>query len=140
MPRSCGLMRPSAVTAAASVSTSAAPPPARLPRWTRCQSLAKPASDEYWHIGETRTRWASSRERSLSGSKRWGMWLGGSLWLSLEAAAHLPGRQTPLLGLARPRALDEREKFCIGAQRDRLQVGILQQDESRYRPARVGDH
>ena len=41
MPRSCGLMRPSAVTAVASVNTSAAPPTARLPRWTKCQSFGE---------------------------------------------------------------------------------------------------
>ena len=40
MPRSCGLMRPSAETAQASVKIREAPPTARLPRWTRCQSLA----------------------------------------------------------------------------------------------------
>src|SRR5580658_5893409 len=53
MPRSCGLMRPSADTAQASVKTREAPPTARLPRWTRCQSLAKPSVLEYWHMGET---------------------------------------------------------------------------------------
>jgi hypothetical protein len=30
----------------------AAPPLARLPKCTRCQSLAKPSIEEYWHIGE----------------------------------------------------------------------------------------
>src|SRR3954468_12668291 len=39
--------RPSGVTAAASVNTSEAPPTARDPRWTRCQSVANPSSDEY---------------------------------------------------------------------------------------------
>ena len=43
-------------TAAASVNTAAAPPTARLPRCTRCQSVARPSSQEYWHIGETRMR------------------------------------------------------------------------------------
>src|SRR5579883_2942398 len=52
MPRSCGLMRPSGVTAVASVKTRAARPTAREPRCTRCQSLANPSSLEYWHIGE----------------------------------------------------------------------------------------
>ena len=33
---------PSGVTAAASVRTSPAPPTARVPRWTKCQSFAKP--------------------------------------------------------------------------------------------------
>ena len=53
IPRSSGLMRPSGSTAAASVNTSPAPPTARLPRWTRCQSLANPSTLEYWHIGDT---------------------------------------------------------------------------------------
>src|SRR4051812_39367858 len=73
MPRSWGLMRPSAVTADASVNTSAAPPTARLPRWTRCQSFAKPSTDEYWHMGDTRMRFARLRERRGRDSKRWGM-------------------------------------------------------------------
>ena len=34
----------------------AAPPMAREPRWTRCQSLAKPSSLEYSHMGETAIR------------------------------------------------------------------------------------
>src|SRR4249919_76424 len=63
MPRSCGLIRPSAVTADASVITSAAPPTARDPRCTRCQSEAKPSVLEYWHIGDTMMRWGSVRSR-----------------------------------------------------------------------------
>src|SRR5947208_2949319 len=73
MPRSCGLMRPSGTTAVASVNTSAAPPTARLPRWTRCQSVEKPSTLEYWHIGETTRRLASVTERRASGSNRCGM-------------------------------------------------------------------
>ena len=64
-------MRPSAVTAAASVRTSPAPPTARLPRLTRCQSLANPSVDEYWHIGETAMRFLKVTPRSEYGSKRW---------------------------------------------------------------------
>ena len=56
-------MRPSAVTAVASVNTSAAPPTARLPRCTRCQSLANPSTLEYWHIGDTTMRLASVSAR-----------------------------------------------------------------------------
>src|SRR5450759_2551618 len=44
-------MRPSGETAVASAMTSAAPPAARAPRWTRCQSFATPSSAEYMHIG-----------------------------------------------------------------------------------------
>src|SRR5476649_442302 len=73
MPRSCGLMRPSAATAVASVITSAAPPTARLPKWTRCQSFEKPSRLEYSHMGETTMRFASVRERIVNESKRCGM-------------------------------------------------------------------
>ena len=64
MPRSPGEMRPSGVTAEASRVTRPAPPWARAPRWTRCQSVAKPSSEEYWHMGETPMRFAKETERS----------------------------------------------------------------------------
>src|SRR3954471_17528522 len=67
-------MRPSAVTAVASVITSAAPPTARLPRCTRCQSLAKPSSLEYSHMGETAMRLGRVMPRIVSGENRFG-WL-----------------------------------------------------------------
>src|SRR6188472_4227566 len=70
MPRSTELMRPSAVTAAASVRTAPAPPTARLPRWTTCQSLASPSWLEYSHIGETTIRLRSVTSRSCRGEKR----------------------------------------------------------------------
>src|SRR5436190_7242931 len=60
-------MRPSAVTAAASVSTAPAPPTARLPRWTMCQSLAAPSRLEYSHIGDTAMRLRSVTPRIVSG-------------------------------------------------------------------------
>ena len=69
MPRSSGEMRPSGSTAVASVKTSAAPPTAREPRWTRCQSSAKPSTLEYWHIGETTIRFFSVMPRSVSGAE-----------------------------------------------------------------------
>src|SRR5260221_7582413 len=62
-------MRPSAVTADASVSTAPAPPTARLPRWTMCQSVANPSGLEYSHIGETTMRFLSVTSRSCSGEK-----------------------------------------------------------------------
>src|SRR5262245_34630473 len=67
MPRSAGLIRPSAVTAVASVSTAPAPPTARLPRCTRCQSVANPFGLEYSHIGETMRRLRSVMSRMRSG-------------------------------------------------------------------------
>ena len=63
-------MRPSGTTADASTITSPAPPCARLPRCTRCQSVANPSCDEYWHIGETPIRFLNVIERSGKAEKR----------------------------------------------------------------------
>ena len=46
------------------------PATARLPRWTKCQSFAKPSSQLYWHIGETAIRLRSVTSRKVSGEKR----------------------------------------------------------------------
>src|SRR5215218_10727195 len=51
-------MRPSAVTAVASIVSSAAPDSARCPRWMTCQSVMQPSSAEYWHIGAMTMRLA----------------------------------------------------------------------------------
>src|SRR5215213_6066311 len=67
MPRSAGLIRPSAVTAVASVSTSPAPPTARLPRWTMCQSVTNPFGLEYSHIGDSTIRLRKVTSRSVRG-------------------------------------------------------------------------
>jgi hypothetical protein len=56
--------------AVASVSTSPAAPTARLPRCTKCQSLAYPSVLEYWHMGETNTRFANVMSRIARGSNR----------------------------------------------------------------------
>src|SRR4051812_35263851 len=71
MPASHGEMRPSGVTAVASWTTSPAPPRARLPRWTRCQSDGWPSVEEYWHIGETQARLRNVVPRRVRGRKRW---------------------------------------------------------------------
>ncbi len=63
-------MRPSGVTAVASVITSAAPPTAREPRWTMCHMFARPSSEEYWHMGETKMRFGNVTPRKVKGSKR----------------------------------------------------------------------
>ena len=73
MPRSCGLMRPRGSIAVASVGTSPAPPTARDPRCTRCQSVANPSTLLYWHIGETPIRLRSVTPRIVSGSNRCGI-------------------------------------------------------------------
>src|SRR5438067_2856603 len=93
MPRSCGLMRPVAVTAVASVNTSAAPPTARLPRCTKCQSLAKPSTLEYSHIGETTIRFASVTPRRFSASNRCAT--GGSIDRRREDQIVLPLLSVP---------------------------------------------
>src|ERR1700693_242480 len=72
MPRSPGVIRPCAVTAVASVITSPAPPTARDPRCTRCQSWANPSSLEYSHMGETAMRLRRVTPRIVSGEKRLG--------------------------------------------------------------------
>jgi hypothetical protein len=53
MPKSAGDILASGETAVASVKINAAPPMARLPKCTRCQSVANPSILEYWHIGDT---------------------------------------------------------------------------------------
>ena len=68
-PVSSGEMRPRGSTAVASAMTSPAPPAARAPRCTRCQSVGTPFSAEYWHIGETMIRLRNVTLRSVSGCK-----------------------------------------------------------------------
>ena len=41
-----------------------------MPRCIRCQSLAQPSSAEYWHMGETTMRLASSRPASRKGENK----------------------------------------------------------------------
>src|SRR5258706_15689880 len=65
-------MRPSGSTAAASGKINPAPPVAILPRWTKCQSLASPSCAEYWHIGETTTRFLRVMPRSAMGENKSG--------------------------------------------------------------------
>src|SRR5262249_5422583 len=54
-------------TAVASTNTRPAPPTARLPRCTRCQSFTKPSSAEYWHIGDTAILFRNVTPRIVSG-------------------------------------------------------------------------
>src|SRR5215475_4742497 len=62
-------MRPMASTCVASMQNIAAPDSASELIWVKCQSLASPSSDEYWHIGETMMRLASFRSRNWIGEK-----------------------------------------------------------------------
>jgi len=70
MPASWGVMRPRGSTAVASAMTKPAPPTARDPRWTRCQSVTNPSSELYWHIGLTPTRLRNVTPLIVYGSKR----------------------------------------------------------------------
>ena len=69
-PRSPKVMRPAGSTAVASTMTRPAPPAAREPRWTRCQSLVKPSTAEYSHMGETAMRLGRVIPRMGRGEKR----------------------------------------------------------------------
>ena len=64
------MIRPSAVTAVASIVSIPAPDSNIWPQWIRCQSVAQPCSAEYWHIGETTIRLRSATPRSVMGSNR----------------------------------------------------------------------
>src|SRR5450755_3377301 len=94
MPRSPGEMRPRGSTAVASAITAPAPPTARLPRCTRCQSPAKPSSLEYSHMGETAMRLRKVTPRMVSGEKRSGISLmiaieGGLQAAKMKSAIHV---------------------------------------------------
>ncbi len=76
-PVQWGVMRPSGETSVISVKSSPAPPTASPPRCTRCQSSGMPSVAEYWHMGETTTRLATSIPRSRKGRNMGGG--GGSM-------------------------------------------------------------
>src|SRR3954447_17598089 len=63
-------MRPIASTWVASMQNIAAPDRLRLLMWVKCQSVGTPSSAEYWHIGDTTTRFFKVRPRSLIGENR----------------------------------------------------------------------
>src|SRR5262249_30862475 len=69
MPVQPGVIRPSRLTSVISATTRAAPPTAREPRFTRCQSPGVPSWAEYWHIGETTMRFENSVSRSRNGGE-----------------------------------------------------------------------
>src|ERR1039458_6263706 len=70
MPAHFGEMRPWRLTLVISHITSPAQPSDILPRCIRCQSLAEPSLELYWHIGDTTTRFGSVRPRSVMGENR----------------------------------------------------------------------
>src|SRR6185503_13478244 len=69
MPVQPCVIRPRRSTPVASTTTSAAPEFASMPRCVMCHGLGTPSSAEYWHIGATTTRLASSRPLILYGEK-----------------------------------------------------------------------
>ena len=73
MPKSAGEIRPSGEMAAASVKINHAPPTARLPKCTKCQSFGNPFSAEYWHMGETTIRFFREISLSLRGENKFGV-------------------------------------------------------------------
>ena len=87
IPVQPGLIRPSRLTSVISATMRAAPPAARLPRWTRCQSFGVPSSAEYWHIGDTTMRLERTRSRSRNGVN-----IGGGGWRRRDRHAALAGR------------------------------------------------
>src|SRR5260370_40253670 len=63
-------MRPIASTPVASMQNIAAPDSASVLICVKCQSVACPFTEEYWHIGATMMRLGSSRPRSFIGENR----------------------------------------------------------------------
>src|SRR6185295_1948239 len=92
-------MRPIASTAVASMQKIAAPDSASELMWVKCQSLASPSTDEYWHIGATMMRLVSVRPRSLIGVNRALMGKGDPVREG-KRAAMLASRHLPLNPLA----------------------------------------
>lgn len=81
-----GEMRPSGLTAVASVMISPVPPAARAARWEKCQSVGTPAAAPsgaalYWHIGGIQTRLGTvndRRVRSEEGGAHGGLLVGSA--------------------------------------------------------------
>src|ERR1700720_347262 len=63
-------MRPRELTLVISHITSPAHPREKLPRCIKCQSLAEPLLELYWHIGDSTTRLGKVSPRSVMGEKR----------------------------------------------------------------------
>ncbi len=60
-------MRPIGSTSVISKHSSAAPELDSMPRCAKCQSVIEPSTAEYWHIGDTMTRFSSARPRNRMG-------------------------------------------------------------------------
>ena len=71
-------MRPSAVTAVASIVNMPALDWSSWPQWTSCQSVAQPSIAEYWHIGETTMRLRNRtprRSMESNSANQFGRWV-----------------------------------------------------------------
>src|SRR5438105_12862459 len=91
-------MRPLASTAVASMQNAPAPDSASELMWVKCQSLASPSWEEYWHIGATMMRLGSVRPRSWIGVNKALMQdfqAGGVGGTPSSVARRLPGLNPP---------------------------------------------
>src|SRR6266567_6189484 len=70
LPAHFGEMRPCGLTLVISHITRPAAPSDMLPSHIRCQSLAEPLVELYWHIGDTTTRFGNVRPRMVIGENR----------------------------------------------------------------------
>ena len=116
MPASAGEMRPRASTAVASIITRPAPPTARLPRWTRCQSLANPSTEEYWHMGETAMRLRKVTSRTVRGVNKLALMFGPQRSLSsifIWAASYLVPATRAASQISSRRAMSEADSVRI---------------------------
>src|SRR6476619_2380321 len=84
-------MRPCGLTLVISHITRPAAPSDMLPSHIRCQSLAEPLSELYWHIGDTTTRFGSVRPRMVIGENR--ALAIGSFPFQIEFGAGFRGRR-----------------------------------------------
>ena len=95
-PRSSDVIRPSGSTAVASTQSRPAPESAKCPRWIMCQSVARPLSAEYWHMGEMIMRLGRVRLRSESGENNALMKTSGS-W-GERSKRHVRGQTISIWG------------------------------------------
>src|ERR1700680_4869061 len=65
-----GEMRPFIVTVVISTINKPAAPMDNEPRCIRCQSVAQPSVELYWHMGDTTMRFGRVRSRRLMGENR----------------------------------------------------------------------
>src|SRR5699024_12570591 len=77
-PAHAWVLRPSGSIAVSAPNTMPAPPMAKRPKLTSCQSPGAPFSDAYWHIGDATIRLRIFRSRSISGVNSKGLSVGAA--------------------------------------------------------------